>query len=114
MKLARWVGLVAVLATLLGAAAAHAQTGSIAGRVTDEAGAPVSGAEVSVEGTRIHTSTDDQGRFELREVPVGPQAIRVLMLGFKVQARQVSVGAGPSASLEFTLEKNVIPMAPIE
>ena len=36
MKLARWVGLVAVLATLLGAAAAHAQTGSIAGRVTDE------------------------------------------------------------------------------
>ena len=112
MKLARWVGYVATLATMLAAGVAHAQTGSLSGRVTDESGAAISGAEVRVEGTSLHTSTDDDGRFELRDVPLGPHTLRVLMLGFKVLARQVTVGAGPS-SLELRMERSVIPLAAV-
>ena len=114
MRLARSVWFAMALSALLGAGTAQAQTGSVSGTVTDESGAAVPGAEVRVDGTRIHTSADERGHFELRDVPLGPQTLRVLMLGFKPLVRQVTVGAGPAASLELRLEKSVIPVAPIE
>src|SRR5262249_48358488 len=121
MRLARRVGYAAALAALLGAGTAlygagtaHAQTGSVSGTVTDESGAAVSGAEVREEGSGCTTSTDERGHSELRDGPRGPQTVRVLMLGYKPLVRQVTVGAGPAASLDMKLEKSVIPVAPIE
>ncbi len=106
----RSIGWALALMMTLGAGAAWAQTGTVSGRVTDEAGAGVSGAEVRVEGTTIRATTDDQGRYELRDVPAGERSLRVLILGFKSQVRPVSVAAGAAATLDFQLEKSVIPL----
>ncbi len=102
------------LAVLLAAGAVRAQTGVLSGTVSDEAGVAIAGAEVRVEGTALHASTDERGRFEFKDVPLGPHTVRVLMIGFKVLARQVTVGAGATTALELRMEKNVIPVAPIE
>ena len=99
-----------VLFLTLGASAAWAQTGSLAGRVTDEAGAAVSGAEVRVEGTTLHVSTGDDGRYALAGVPVGQRSVRVLMLGFQSQLRTVTVAENAEATLDFRLVKSVIPV----
>ena len=61
MRLARRVWFAMALSALLGAGTAQAQTGSVSGTVTDESGAAVPGAEVRVDGTRIHTSADERG-----------------------------------------------------
>jgi len=114
MVAARRIGFTAILLTLLGAAAAFAQTGSVKGKVTDDAGAALSGAEVRIEGTMLHTSTDDAGRYELGNVPVGTLTVKSLMLGFKPAVRTVTVAAGAVVTADLRMEKSVIPVQPIE
>ena len=103
-----------VLCLTLTSTAAWAQTGTISGRVTDESGAVVYGAEVRVEGTSLHVSTLDDGRYSLAGVPVGERSVRVLMLGFQSQVKSVTVTAGAEATLDFRLVKSVIPMRGVE
>ena len=42
---------------------------------------PLEGVTVSIEGTEISAKTDDEGRFEVRGVPLGQQAVRLLNTG---------------------------------
>ncbi len=65
-----------------------AQTGSIAGTVTDASGAVVPGAVVTVRNTAINqsheTTSSDGGTFTVTELPVGPYEVTVKKEGFKV------------------------------
>ena len=101
-------------AVMLVAATSRAQTATITGTVTDSTGAPVSGAEVRVDGTNLHTLTDDDGHFELRDVPPGPQVVRALMLGFKPLLRPVTAAPGARAKVNLRLSGHVIDLAPVE
>lgn len=61
--------------SLLAAAILAAFSGSvfattISGKVTDESGAPVQGAEVSVEGSRRVVFTDENGLYAMRDIAV--------------------------------------------
>ena len=114
MSVTRTAGWVIALAISLSWSSAWAQTGTVSGAVTDEAGAAVSGAEVRVEGTKLHTSSDERGHYELRDVPAGTHSVRALMLGFKSALRSVTVEVGGTATLDFQLEKSVIPVRAIE
>jgi len=69
MRFGRVVFFAAALTSVLCTGAAWAQTGTVSGTVTDSTGAPVSGADVRVDGTTIHVLTDDRGHFELTGVP---------------------------------------------
>lgn len=56
---------------------------SVTGRVfVAAAGGPVSGAIVTMEGTRLISTSDSGGRYRLRGVPSGPQVLLVRRLGF--------------------------------
>lgn len=57
---------------LLCAFAARAQNATVSGVVRDEAGQPIPGVGVSVAGTRIITTTDENGRYELSVPPSEP------------------------------------------
>ena len=93
---------------------AWAQNGRVAGTVTDSTGAAVSGAEVRVEGTAVHTLTDDRGRYQLLNVPPGVRTVRALRLGFRPATRTVTVEAGGELSLDFQLERHVLQMPGLE
>ncbi|MFQ5667472.1 MAG: TonB-dependent receptor domain-containing protein [Candidatus Binatia bacterium] len=55
----------------------------VTGRVVDAKSArPVTGVEVSVEGTELRTVTDAEGRYWLVGVPPGPQVLRTRRIGF--------------------------------
>ena len=69
---------------------AHAQAvaiAEVAGRVSDPSGAPIAGAQVKIietEKSQIRTvNTDDQGRYALPNLPVGPYRLEVHNAGFK-------------------------------
>ena len=75
-------------ATLLAAAtpsSAEAQTGRIAGIVTDSTRAALAGTQVTVVGTRYSAVTDPSGRFSITGIPAGTYEVRVQRLGQRAQ-----------------------------
>jgi hypothetical protein len=62
--------------------AASDSVGTILGRlVSGPDSSPIADMNVIAIGTRRGTQTDDEGRFRLTQVPVGPQTLRLLGLG---------------------------------
>lgn len=77
--------------------AVHAQTLKVTGQVTDEAGAPLTGASVQVKGTTEGAISDATGKFSLNAQK--GDVLRVTMLGY--HPREVTVtGNTVSVSLQ--------------
>src|SRR5438093_12450185 len=104
----------AALLTLTSSRAAAAQTGTITGYVAASTGAGIPGATIRVEGTMLHATTDEKGRFELQGVPAGVHRLRVLLLGYRAATQSVTMGAGATAEVSFTLERAPIPVEAVE
>jgi iron complex outermembrane recepter protein len=83
-----------------------AQTGSIAGKVTDERGGPIVGAQVGVQGTTAGAQTGTNGEYVIVRVPVGAQTVRARMVGFRPDSASVTVAADQRASQDFTLRRD--------
>nr|MBA2328552.1 carboxypeptidase-like regulatory domain-containing protein [Flavisolibacter sp.] len=58
----------------------HAQTRSIAGRVTDQTGQPIIGASVLAKGTSVGTTTDNNGNFAL-SLPADARTLVISSVG---------------------------------
>ncbi len=82
------------------------QTGNIAGRVIDDQGAPLAGAQVAIPGTTIGTQTRADGGYLLPRVPVGSHSLQARMLGFRPEAAPVQVSANQRTTLDFTLRRD--------
>lgn len=99
--------ILAVLLLAVGVAAAQtaaAQTGTVAGRVTDAAtGEALPGATVAVVGTALGAATGDDGRFAVPRVPAGAQTVRVSFVGYVPAERAVTVRPGQTAALDVAL-----------
>lgn len=78
-----------LLLGLLVAATAHAQTGTISGTVRDAAtGEALPGANVRVDGTHLGAATDIDGRFVIRDVPVGTYDVVASFAGYEIAAQR--------------------------
>ena len=83
--------------------------GTVTGRVTDAVeNLPLPGATVSVEGTTLGTATDLDGQFFLQGLPAGPHRLTVSYMGYRTQTLDVTVAAGEAATVEATLESELI------
>jgi len=97
---------VALLVSLLavGAADAGAQTGTVAGRVTDERTAqPVTGTAIEVQGTRLAAVSDADGRYRIASVPAGARTIVARRIGYSVARQSISIADGGQATADFAL-----------
>lgn len=74
------------------------QSGSVAGRVTDQGGAPLTGAVVMLKGTQRGVATDANGRFRLDNIQERNVVLQVSYLG-KV-TREVSVAQGSETTVK--------------
>lgn len=81
---------------LLTAATASAQK-RVTGTVVDEAGNPVVGAQVKVQGAKIVTTTDANGKFTLSSVPANAKHLNVSYIG--MNAATVSISGNVSVVL---------------
>src|SRR5919112_2385535 len=103
---------VASLILILAAGAASlsaqdaAQTGTVSGRVVDEQGAGISGAQVFLVRPAIGTQTGANGNYSLNRVPAGTHTLGVRMLGFSPDSASVTVEAGGTATQNFTLSRD--------
>src|SRR5213592_2221062 len=87
--------------------------GSISGRVSDAAGAPLARAMVAAEGSGLSATTNDQGRYEIRGVSAGTYTVRVRLLGYVQQSARVTVGQGP-VTQDFVLAEQAISLSPVD
>lgn len=82
--------------------------GTIAGTVTAaESGAPLAGAQVNAQGSVRRTVTDAVGVYRLSIEP-GTYTVQVTTLGRETERRQVSVTAGGTSTLDFSLSTSAI------
>jgi TonB-linked SusC/RagA family outer membrane protein len=109
MQLGRWMLYAAASASLalVGGAGVVAAQGTITGRVTREGGQPVSDARVLAIGTSLSTTTNDSGKFTLKNVPAGTTQLQVLRVGFQSQRGQVAVTSDQTATADFNLKTAV-------
>lgn len=102
-----FAALLAVALVAAQVAAAPQARGSLAGSVTDEAGARVPAARVvlvDAAGAETERLTDEQGRYSFRNIPAGSYTLRVTAEGFDEFASEgVAVGPGGTPSLDVTL-----------
>ena len=108
----RFAAIAAVLCAI-GAAAPSAlaqqsvDLASVSGRVTDQSGAVVTDAQVTARQTLTNltttTTTDQEGRFRLPYLRVGPYAITVRQSGFQDAVRHLAVSVGAAFELPVTL-----------
>ena len=87
-----FVAVVLILTSLVGVASA-AESGSIAGRVTDQTGAALPGVTVELALPNGETTavSDASGDFRFDRVPAGSAEITFRLINFTVQRRSVTV-----------------------
>lgn len=78
-----------LLFLMLSAATFAQQT--ISGKVTDEKGRPVTGANVFIEGTYDGDSSDEQGNFSFQTTVTGKQNLVVTSLTFEAYNQEITV-----------------------
>ena len=98
--------LVVLIALIVLAPQAWAQTSRLSGTVVDETGAALPGVDVQVRdasGTARSTVTDSAGRFDMRGVPAGAASATFSMPNFATSRREVNVSASGESRVEVTL-----------
>ena len=86
-----------------------AQQATVTGRITDQASSqPVQDARVIVLGTSLVTLSGQDGRYTLRNVPVGTADVQVLRVGYQQQKKSVRTVAGQTATLDFAVTQAIV------
>jgi outer membrane receptor protein involved in Fe transport len=103
---ARVAGMVVLSLVALGApvgGAAQAPGGSVAGRVADERGGPVAGADVAIAASALGARTATNGTYVIENVPAGTHTVRARLIGYRSQTASVTVATGRRTTQDFTL-----------
>jgi TonB family protein len=95
-------------------ARANAQAlGNVSGTVTDTAGIPLFGAEITIDAASARSFTDEQGVFHLGGVPFGTRTLTARRLGFASVQTSVDVAAVGEATVSIRLKPIAAPLPPI-
>src|SRR3989440_8009839 len=102
-----WTRLTAVAALgVVGLAArvrASAQGGSVAGKVTDERGAALASAQITLDQSGKGAVSAADGNYLIEAVPAGAHTLRVRLIGYRSQTASVTVSGSQRATHNFTL-----------
>lgn len=102
--------LLSLLSVVLSFAPVYAQSdlGTVTGTVTDEEGAPISGAQIVDPSLQQGTTTGPEGQFSLDGLPTGDHTLEIRFVGYQTAVREVRVSPGETVSLDVTLKTQVL------
>src|SRR5687767_2524843 len=110
----RALGAIAVSLLSIQSASAQQPVGTIVGQVLQGEGrTPLVGAQVQIVGTNLGALSVAEGRFVIRNVPVGTRVVRVQSMGFGSADQTVTVTAGATANVTFQLREQAVAIAPV-
>ncbi len=102
LRVGRRAGATLLLAAIAAPIAAQ-NTGSITGEVTATSLAPLSEVQVFLIGSQMGGLTAANGRYLIRNVAPGTYEIRAIRIGYETVTQSVTVAAGQTAVVNFTL-----------
>ena len=91
---------------LLASIIVHAQTGSIKGNVKTSDGKPAAQVSIQLKEIKKGTTTAADGSYLLKDIKEGNYTIIVSFVGLQTMEKQVSVFAGQTSDMGFTLAEN--------
>jgi TonB-dependent receptor len=106
-RLSKWMGLFILALLFLGQTKqtlAQGQKGAISGIVTDDSGAVLKGAQVTLESPVLNMVSDEQGRFYINDVTPGSYTLTISYVGFAKFEQPVNVAGGQVTSVEAKLK----------
>lgn len=74
------------------------------GTIRTDEGRPVESAELRIVGTDLTATTDREGGFVIRAVPVGERVLRVSVLGYRDARETLRVRPGETVRVDLALE----------
>jgi outer membrane receptor protein involved in Fe transport len=105
----RPVPLLLTLALLLPASLAFAQTGKVAGVVTDQSGSALPGVNVSLDGTTQGAVTNVDGYYVILNVRPGSYTLRATFIGFTTELREnIRVNVDLTTEIDFALREETV------
>lgn len=70
--------------------------------------AAIPGANISLLGTSIGTTSDSEGRFQLTHIPSGSYTLRVGFIGYEPQLLEVNLASGQRREIQVALEEKAL------
>jgi len=102
--LACTLSLISIVLSLPDRSAAQERKGGISGRVTDNSGGVLQGAQIELQPKNVSLASNGQGEFFINDLEQVNYALAVTYVGFKAFTTQVNVVAGQTANVEVKLE----------
>ncbi|MGH7574128.1 MAG: SusC/RagA family TonB-linked outer membrane protein [Longimicrobiales bacterium] len=98
-----------ILGTLALAGPAAGQSGTVSGRITEiGTGRSLASVQVTLANTGLGTLTNQEGRFQIPNVPPGSYSLRVQRLGYGTMSRDITVASGQTLVADFELTEEVL------
>ena len=95
--------------SIFAAAPLAAQGATLTGRITETgSGQPIQEARVIILGTSLFTTSGQDGKYTVRNVPAGTAEVRVIRVGFQEQKKSVRTINGETATLDFAMSQSVV------
>lgn len=105
-------GVIGALVLALGVSGATdlaAQTGAVTGVVTDATtGQPLNDASITLVDTELTALTNANGRYAVNSVPVGVYTVKVVIIGYASQEKEVTVTPESTQVVDFQLQVSAI------
>jgi TonB-dependent SusC/RagA subfamily outer membrane receptor len=104
-----------MLAMLLPASLAIAQTGVVAGTIVDAATRrPLNGVRVQIVGDQnLATASDDRGRYAIRLISVGPHSLRASRIGMSPISQSFTIRAGDTTHVDIQLNETSVELSQV-
>jgi hypothetical protein len=108
------VALTTVLVCAVSTLAAQEATGKIEGIVTDQSGAPIASAQVTLVGTSLGSLTSERGYYFMNNVPAGVYTVRAKFIGYTVTDKPgVRVRGGQTLTENIKLTASAVAIGPV-
>ncbi len=99
---------------LAGSLSAQDQTGRIAGRVLDAMSQQaIANVNIVVEGQALGAMSGNDGTYAVRDVPAGTYQLTATSIGYGPLTQEVTVTAGETATVDFSLQVQAVVMEDI-
>lgn len=89
---------------------AQNNAGNLDGIVKNENGIAISYANIGITGTRLGTFTDQEGRFNISNVPEGNHILRISSIGYLVKTINIQIVPKETHKIEIILTETVYQM----
>ncbi|HEY2027162.1 MAG TPA: TonB-dependent receptor [Gemmatimonadaceae bacterium] len=88
-------------------------TGTIAGRIVDETGAPIEGVQVYIVEVGRDARSGGNGIYRMARVPVGTRIVHARLVGYRMQSATVTVVANGTTTQDFRMPRDPLNLSTV-